>query len=104
MAGVYDYLPLGLRVLEKIGQIIRREMNAIGGQELLLTVFQDKENWEKSGRWNDDVVDIWFKTKLKNGTELGLGTTHEEPLTALMKNQFVNWPSIYLRYGRYEPM
>lgn len=86
MAGVYTFLPLGLRVLNKVNNIIREEMNAIGGQEILLTTLQDKELWEKTGRWDDAVVDNWFKTKLKNGTELGLGFTHEEPLTALMKN------------------
>lgn len=83
-AGVYSYLPLGLRVLKNIEQIIREEMDAIGGQELLLAGLQSKESWEKSGRWNDEVLDVWFKTKLKNGTELGLATTHEEPLTNLM--------------------
>lgn len=83
-AGVYSYLPLGLRVLKNIEQVIREEMNAIGGQELLLAGLQSKESWEKSGRWNDEVLDVWFKTKLKNGTELGLATTHEEPLTSLM--------------------
>ncbi len=86
MAGVYSFLPLGLRVLNKVNNIIREEMNAIGGQEMLLTTLQDKELWEKTGRWDDAVVDNWFKTKLKSGTELGLGFTHEEPLTALMKN------------------
>ncbi|HVU06879.1 MAG TPA: aminoacyl--tRNA ligase-related protein [Candidatus Paceibacterota bacterium] len=86
MAGVYAFMPLGLRVLEKIVQVIREEMNAIGGQEVSLTALQDKKTWEKTGRWSDDVVDNWFKTKLKNGTETGLGFTHEEPLTALMKD------------------
>lgn len=84
MAGVYSFLPLGLRVLNKIVGIIREEMNAIGGQELHLTALQDKKIWETSGRWDDRVVDNWFKTKLKNDTELGLGFTHEEPLTSLM--------------------
>lgn len=86
MAGIYSFLPLGLRVLNKVNNIIRQEMNAIGGQEILLTTLQDKELWDKTGRWSDEVVDNWFKTKLKSGTELGLGFTHEEPLTALMKN------------------
>ena len=86
MAGVYSYLPLGLRVLNKIVGIIREEMNAIGGQEVSLTALQDKKNWEISGRWSDEVVDNWFKTTLKNGTELGLGFTHEEALTALMRD------------------
>ena len=51
MAGAYDYLPLGFRVLEKINAVIRQEMDAIGGQELLLTALQPKERWMKSGRW-----------------------------------------------------
>src|SRR3989344_8389913 len=71
-AGVYSYLPLGLRVLKKIENIISEEMNAIGGQELLMTSLQEKNLWEKTNRWNNDVVDNWFKTKLKNETELGL--------------------------------
>jgi prolyl-tRNA synthetase len=85
MAGVYAMLPLGLRVINKIIQIIREEMNAIGGQEVTLTALQEKELWEKTNRWDDGVVDNWFKTKLKNDTEVGLGFTHEEPLTRLMK-------------------
>ncbi|HSX16023.1 MAG TPA: aminoacyl--tRNA ligase-related protein [Candidatus Saccharimonadales bacterium] len=80
MAGVYTFLPLGLRVLENICTVIREEMNAIGGQELKLTTLQDPELWKATGRWDDEAVDVWFKTKLKNDTELGLGPTHEEPL------------------------
>ena len=86
MAGVYSYLPLGLRVLNKISNIIREEMNAAGGQEIFMTVLQDKETWEKTGRWDDKIVDNWFKTALKNGTELGLGFTHEESIAKIMKN------------------
>ena len=94
MAGVYDYLPLGLRVINKISNIIRDEMDFIGGQELALTVLQDKNSWEKSGRWSDEVLDIWFKTKLKNDTVLGLGTTHEEPLTTLMRNHICSYKDL----------
>lgn len=86
MAGVYAFLPLGLRVLNNILQIIREEMNRVGGQELTLTALQDPVLWQKTDRWNDDMVDVWFKTKLKSESELGLGFTHEEPLTRLMKN------------------
>lgn len=85
MAGVYAYLPLGLRVLENIKQVIREEMNAIGGEEIQMTALQNPEVWEKSGRWSDQAVDIWFKTELSAGGELGLAPTHEEPLTNLMK-------------------
>lgn len=86
MAGAYTYLPLGLRVLNKIVQIIREEMNAIGGQEMQLTTLQQQDVWVASGRWSDDVMDVWFRTELANGTTLGLAPTHEEPLTAIMKN------------------
>jgi prolyl-tRNA synthetase len=91
MAGVYAYLPLGLRVLKKIEHIVREEMNAIGGQELLMTALQEKNNWEKSGRWSDEVVDVWFKTMLKSGSEIGLATTHEEPLTALLSEYVASY-------------
>ena len=84
MAGAYSYLPLGLRVFKNIENIIREEMNAIGGQEITLTALQSPSLWKKTGRWADDAIDIWFKTMLKDGGELGLATTHEEPLTALM--------------------
>ncbi len=84
MAGVYSYLPLGLKVLENIKQIIREEMNREGGQEIIMTALQEKEIWEKTDRWDDAKVDNWFKTTLKNGTELGLGITHEEPITRIM--------------------
>lgn len=85
-AGVYSYLPLGLRVLKKIENIVREEMNAVGGQELQLSALQEKALWEKTNRWDDAVVDNWFKTALKNGNEMGLGFTHEEPLTNLMRD------------------
>ncbi len=86
MAGVYMFLPLGLRVMKKIENIIREEMNAIGGQELSMTALQDPDLWKKTDRWSDEKVDVWFKTKLKNDTELGLGCTHEEPITNMMTN------------------
>ncbi len=86
MAGVYSFLPLGLLVIDKINTIIREEMNGIGGQEILLSSLQDKTSWSLSGRWDDANVDVWFKTKLQNETEIGLGWTHEEPLTLLMKD------------------
>lgn len=89
MAGVYAYLPLGLRVRDKIEQIIRDEMEAVGGQELKLTALQRKALWEMTDRWNDESIDVWFKTSLKNDTEVGLATTHEEPLTDLL-TQHVN--------------
>jgi prolyl-tRNA synthetase len=85
MAGVYAYLPLGLRVLDKIKNIVREEMNAIGGQELIMTSLQPKELWEKTDRWDDEKVDVWFKSALKSGVEVGLGWSHEEPITDMMR-------------------
>lgn len=86
MAGVYSYLPLGLRVVEKIKQIVREEMNAIGGQELIMSSLQRKELWERTGRWDDSVVDVWFKSSLKAGGEVGFGWSHEEPIGEMMKS------------------
>src|SRR3989344_3539445 len=86
MAGVYTLLPLGLRVIKNIERIIREEMNAIGGQEMLMTTLQDPAIWEKSGRWDDSVIDVWFKTKLHQGTELGIANTHEETLTNILRD------------------
>lgn len=85
MAGVYAYLPLGLKVLENIKQIVREEMNAIDSSELVMTTLQRKEVWEKTTRWSDDVVDVWFKTRLKDDTEVGLGWSHEEPIVEMLK-------------------
>lgn len=86
MAGVYSYLPLGLRVIENIKKIIRKEMNKIGGDELIMSSLQRKELWEKTDRWNDENVDVWFKSFLKNGSEIGFGWSHEEPITEMMKD------------------
>jgi prolyl-tRNA synthetase len=89
MAGVYAYLPLGLKVLENIKKIVRDEMNAIGGQEVMMTTLQPRGIWEKTDRWDDAKVDNWFKTKLKNGAELGVGLTHEEPIVDAL-NSYIN--------------
>ncbi|MBU6370492.1 MAG: prolyl-tRNA synthetase [Patescibacteria group bacterium] len=89
MAGVYSYLPLGLRVMKKIENIIREEMNAIGGLEMKTSIIQTKEVWEKSGRWSDEVVDNWFKTKLKSGADVGLSFTNEEAYANILK-QYVS--------------
>ncbi len=84
MAGVYAYLPLGLKVVENIKQIVREEMDKIGGQELIMTALQRKDLWEETDRWDDKNVDVWFKSALKNGTEVGFGWSHEEPITRMM--------------------
>ncbi len=89
MAGVYAYTPLGLRVVENIKAIVREEMNAINGQELIMTNLQPKSTWEATGRWDDEVVDVWFKTKLQDDTEIGLAWSHEEAIMEMMK-QFIH--------------
>lgn len=94
MAGVYAYLPLGLKVLENIKQIVREEMEAIGSNELIMTSLQRKDIWEQTGRWSDDVVDIWFKTQLQDGTELGMGWSHEEPIVEMMKQYIVSYKDL----------
>ena len=94
MAGVYDYLPLGLKVLENIKNIIREELGKIGCEELQLTALQSPEPWQKSGRWSDQEVDIWFKTELASGGELGLAPTHEEPITNLMKTYIKSYKDL----------
>lgn len=86
MAGVYDLLPLGLRVIDKIKKIIREEMNAIAGQEVSLSALQDPEIWKATDRWDDEKIDVWFKTELKGGGILGLGCTHEEPMARMMRD------------------
>jgi prolyl-tRNA synthetase len=81
----FPLLPLGVRVVTKIAEIIREEMNHVGGVEMQSTALQRKEVWDKT-RWDDAIVDNWFKTELKGGSELGLAFTHEEPMTVMMKN------------------
>lgn len=86
LAGVYDYLPLGLRVLENIKNIIREELDQIGGQEVMMSTLQNPLLWEKTNRWDIEKMDIWFRTELSAGGELGLAPTHEEPFTEMMKS------------------
>ena len=86
MAGVYTILPLGYRVLEKIVKIVKEEMDAIGGVQMKTSALQSKDVWEKTNRWDDAVVDNWFKTTLKNGREVGLSFTNEEAYSHIMKD------------------
>jgi len=80
MAGVYYYLPLGRRVLAKIENVIREEMNAIGSQEILMSALQKKEDWIKTGRWD---IDVMMKIESNLDKEFGLGWSHEEAVTPL---------------------
>ncbi len=83
MAGVYSYLPLGLRVFKKIENIIRKEMNALGAEELFLSSFHPKENWVTTGRW--EAMDDLYKVIDSSGREVALGPTHEEIITPIAK-------------------
>ena len=94
IAGVYSFLPLGLKVIKNIENIIREEMNNIGGIEMKTTVLQNKEIWEKSGRWSDDTIDNWFKTKLKNGGEVGLSFTNEEAYSNILKQHISSYKDL----------
>lgn len=91
IAGVYSLLPLGLRVIKNLAHIIRDEMNKIGGQEMEMSTLQDPEIWKKTDRWDDEKVDNWFKTTLKNEQELGLGFTHEEAISRIMSEHISSY-------------
>jgi len=95
MAGVYTFLPLGLRVLKKIENIIREEIEAIGGQEILMPTLQPKNNWAQTGRW--DTYDSLFKfTSFYSKNEYVLGPTHEEIVSPLMKNFIFSYKDLPL--------
>jgi prolyl-tRNA synthetase len=81
-AGLYVYLPLGLRVIEKVNAIIREEMNGIGGQEIEMPVLLPAEIWQQSGRW-DAIGGEMFRLKDRNGRDMCLGMTHEEVIAWL---------------------
>lgn len=84
-AGIYTYLPLGFRVLKKIQQIIREELDRVGCQELMLPIVQPAELWHQSGRW-DTYGDEMFRVKDRHGRSFSLGPTHEEIITFLVKS------------------
>jgi prolyl-tRNA synthetase len=86
MAGAYDLLPLGLRVVENIKQIVREEMDKLSAQEFVMTSIQSKDRWTATNRWSDEIVNVWFKAPLHAGGEIGFGWSHEEPITDMMKN------------------
>lgn len=97
MAGAYSYLPLGLKVLANIENIIRDEMNKVGGQEILMPALQPREVWDTTGRW--DAIDVLFKLKGAGDRDLALGPTHEEvvtPLAATVIHSYKDLPvSVY---------
>jgi prolyl-tRNA synthetase len=84
LAGVYSFLPLGLKVLRKVENIIRKHMDNNGFNELLMPSIAPQENWQKTGRWNS--VDVLYKLEMSNGKEVALSPTHEEVITPLVKD------------------
>jgi len=94
MAGVYQLLPLGLMVVQNIKQIVREEMSAWGSNEMLATNLQPKEVWERTDRWDEEKVDVWFKSELNAGGEVGLAWSHEEPLGNMMKNHISSYKDL----------
>ena len=95
VAGVYNYLPLGLRVLKKIENIIREEMDESGAQEILSSAIQPKELWEESGRWSKYGPEL-IRFKDRHNREFCLGPTHEEIFTTLVKNEVKSYKSLPL--------
>jgi prolyl-tRNA synthetase len=79
---------------KKIKDIVSEEMEKLGSTEILMSTLQNKEIWEKTNRWSDEQVDIWFKSTLKSGTEVGFGWSHEEPITNLMKNHISSYQDL----------
>lgn len=91
MAGVYNYLPLGLRVLSKIQNIIREEMNAIGGNEILMPAMTSQESYDKTGR---SAMDVLFKFEGEGGAKLVLNPTHEEVVTPLVQKYVFSYQDL----------
>jgi prolyl-tRNA synthetase len=94
MAGVYSYLPLGLRVLARIEAIVREEMNAIGGQEVRMATLHPSEVWKQTGAW--DAVDVLFKIESRTGKEYALGQSEEEIATPIAKEYVESYKDLPL--------
>jgi len=94
MAGAYTFLPLGLRVIEKVNKVIREEMTNIGAVEMYMPSLQDPELWKKTDRWSDENVDVWFKSEMKTGGEVGFGWTHEEVITDIMRQYISSYKDL----------
>ncbi|MCP2195502.1 proline--tRNA ligase [Williamsia deligens] len=91
--GVYTWLPLGLRVLRRVEQIVREEMDAIGGQEILLPALLPKEPYEATGRWTDYGPNM-FRLTDRKGVQMGLGPTHEEFFAQLVKSEYSSYKDL----------
>ena len=92
-SGVYNFLPLGLRVLEKVNKVIRQEMNALGASEILMPALISKKYWQTADRWD---IDVLYKIKDSSGQDYGLAFTHEEVITELLKKFISSWRDLPL--------
>jgi prolyl-tRNA synthetase len=92
-AGIYSYLPLGQRIALKVMQILREEMNRVGGQEFYLPALHPAELWQESGRWQA-IDDIMFRLKDRKGADMCLGMTHEEVFTAIARNELRSYKQL----------
>src|SRR5437660_1880559 len=92
-AGIYSYLPLGQRIALKVMQILREEMNRIGGQEFYLPALHPAELWQESGRWGA-IGDDMFRLKDRKGTDMCLGMTHEEVFTSIARNEIRSYKQL----------
>lgn len=95
VSGIYSYLPLGYRVIRKIEQIVREEMDNAGSEELLMSAIQPRELWEASERWESFGPEM-FKLKDRNSREFCLGPTHEEYFTNLIKDEVRSYKQLPL--------
>lgn len=97
-SGIYSWMPLGLRVLQKIENIIREEMNASGAQEVLLPVVQPAELWQQSGRWNQYDQGLLLKLQDRHDRDFCLGPTHEEVITDFARNELKSHKQLPVNY------
>jgi prolyl-tRNA synthetase len=93
MAGVYVYLPLGMKVLKKVADVLREEMNSIGGQEIYMSALQPKNIWDTTGRW-EDLKEVMYQFEEDSGKEIGLAITHEEPITLIAKKYISSYKDL----------
>ncbi|HBB98431.1 MAG TPA: proline--tRNA ligase [Blastocatellia bacterium] len=92
-AGIYSYLPIGQRIALKVMQIVREEMNRIGGQEFYLPALHPAELWQESGRWSA-IGDDMFRLKDRKGADMCLGMTHEEVITSIARNEIRSYKQL----------
>lgn len=94
-SGVYSYLPLGKKVLRKVEEIVREEMDAIGGVEMLMPAMQQAELWQESGRWYSYGPEL-MRLKDRHGREFSMGPTHEEVITSLLRDEVKSYKRLPL--------